>query len=479
MHSNSMKRLLILTILAVMHRNRHTFVNAFTKNSFKKSDWSLADTSTTTTETPTTAPTAIPSEIPTFSTLSSEYPTSLPTGIAGVISEMPTGPTEYPTLATTEVPTTAEPTPAVYELIPSPRKGRPTPSRSASGLMLTAPTSNYTQDSGGSNYNADSGGSGFTTPPPTRTPSAAPAASMSRGASTPSLLPTKSPIKPTARPSTSRSPTASPLGDMHYHPGTSIMSDTVNLYNIYYGAFSASTMTLVDYFATNLASSSWMKTITNYYQVDSSGVKKTATGQVVFKARAAIAQQAGQTTITDNDIVDLLIAQFNNKNSGITVDPNAVYTIMINGALNIEGPPLTSTDDGQGNTWLNEWCGYHSTFALNTNQVIKYNVIGDPSTAPYNGASCYAKFPPTANGNLGADSMVSIYGHELFEQITDYDQAWYFDANGYECADSCNWDYGTYTGNSNIVVGSMNFLVQRVWLPGYGCTVGYPVPSNN
>ena len=34
---------------------------------------------------------------------------------------------------------------------------------------------------------------------------------------------------------------------------------------------------------------------------------------------------------------------------------------------------------------------------------------------------------PTANGNLGADSMATVISHELVETVSDYMYAWYFD----------------------------------------------------
>lgn len=86
---------------------------------------------------------------------------------------------------------------------------------------------------------------------------------------------------------------------------------------------------------------------------------------------------------------------------------------------------------------------------------------------------------PTANGNLGADSIATMYAHELVEVVTNYLGAWYFDAGSvsdsgsalesYENADACVWDFGTYTGNSNVVFGDKKFLIQQNWVPYYGC----------
>ena len=109
--------------------------------------------------------------------------------------------------------------------------------------------------------------------------------------------------------------------------------------------------------------------------------------------------------------------------------------------------------------------------------------MGDPGTVPKGGgAACEAirDGSPTANGNLGADNMATVYGHELAETVTDSLGAWYFDTytdDGYdgtniieECADACVWKFGSnLVGNSNVRFGQKSFLVQQIWVPHYGC----------
>ena len=50
---------------------------------------------------------------------------------------------------------------------------------------------------------------------------------------------------------------------------------------------------------------------------------------------------------------------------------------------------------------------------------------------------------PTANGDLGADSMVTGYAQQLAQTITDYQQAaWYSDSDGLEVGSACEGDFG-------------------------------------
>ena len=104
--------------------------------------------------------------------------------------------------------------------------------------------------------------------------------------------------------------------------------------------------------------------------------------------------------------------------------------------------------------------------------------MGDPSTAPgTSGQVCEpVKGRPTANGDLGADSIVVGYAQQLANSITDYEGAWYSNYNGLEVSSSCNGNFGegvVVTGqsgvNSNVVLGGKPFLLQSLWQPGVGC----------
>ena len=85
---------------------------------------------------------------------------------------------------------------------------------------------------------------------------------------------------------------------------------------------------------------------------------------------------------------------------------------------------------------------------------------------------------PYPNGNLAADSVASIYAHEVAEVITDpaLGQGWNFNPGPgryptpWENGDECAWIY-PISGNSK--VGSKQFSLQEVWQPGgYFHTVG-------
>jgi len=275
----------------------------------------------------------------------------------------------------------------------------------------------------------------------------------------PSFRSTAAPsLKPTAK------PTQSPLDDISYHGGA-IMTGTVNAYNIYYGDISSSTKDLVNYFAANLGNSSWYSTVTPYYQIVN-GVKTFLSKSLVLKKSVDVA--ATKTVLSGTDVINIILNLFNTEK--VPVDSNGVYSLFFRGDITAFFEFTTPSQ-----YWLVDFCGYHGAFYLGDGRIIKFMVMGDPSYAGIAGEVCEeirATDPGgTANNNVGADSMVSVYAHEVVEAITDYNGQWYFESNHLENADACFWKFGVYAGNSNMVVGNKRFLVQQMWVPTIGCVM--------
>lgn len=249
------------------------------------------------------------------------------------------------------------------------------------------------------------------------------------------------------------------------------MTGNVNLYNVFVGDFasgdSPETMAVIDALAANIGGSSWLNMMTSYYQVNGDNSRTYMSNSATHVASINIHVGEQGTNMNEPQLITELISLFNAGT--LPVDTNGVYAVILRGDFTYDG-------------WLSYWCGYHTAFYLNDGRIIKFLLVGDPSTAPNgNGAVCEAigDGSPTANGNLGADSMASIYSHELVETTSDYLGAWYFDGNavdangnslnGEENADACVWNFGDFTGNSNVLYGPYPFLVQQNWVPGYGC----------
>jgi len=257
------------------------------------------------------------------------------------------------------------------------------------------------------------------------------------------------------------------------------MTGTVNLYHIYYGDFSSVVGTqskqLIDFFGSTIGGSSWYNIMTTYYQTV--GTTKTYVSNSVVKKNTvslATTQQGG--SVTSAQIVTLI----SNLISAGTLpnDPNGVYMFIFRGDISV-----TWSD---GSSWAGasssgQWCGIHDAFAYG-NGYIKFSAVGDTNFGAY-GAGCQAVRTTTANGNIGADSLASVYAHELVETVSDWNGAWY-DASptsataGYENADICAWKFGALlpgSTNANVVIGGRKWMIQTNWLPTVGgCRQQYP-----
>jgi len=266
-------------------------------------------------------------------------------------------------------------------------------------------------------------------------------------------------------------PSSLPFEDIAYHPPRPVMTGTVNAYHIFYGDFTSvnatNTKNLVNYFAEHLGGSPWYRILSSYYQIIS-GVKTFVSESYVFKKSLNVA--ATGPILTTDDVINMIISSLNS--GSFPLDVNGIYTIFFRGDI------ISTFDPSRSDSlsWLVDWCGYHGAFYLiisaNTQVIIKFVVVGDPSFVGQTGQVCEEEITkPTANQNLGGDSMINVYAHELAGTITNYLDAWYFDSNNDENGDECFWNFGNYLGNSNIQVGSKAFLVQKMWQPGKGCVL--------
>mmetsp|Transcript_19092 Transcript_19092/g.27315 ORF Transcript_19092/g.27315 Transcript_19092/m.27315 type:complete len:1041 (+) Transcript_19092:35-3157(+) len=313
-----------------------------------------------------------------------------------------------------------------------------------------------------------------TTNIPTKKPSRSPSFKTS---STPSksALPTKSapatslmktsPPTPTRIPT--KAPTSAPFADIKYLNRSLLTTQPLVLYNIYYGDFQSTvplrkTRQLMDYFSTYLGKTDWYKALYSYYQIVN-GVKTYISQPAVFGRSTTYLPTARAIEVTEYQLQQSIIDSINLNR--IPYDPNALYTVMFRGDFKTSG-------------WLTNWCGYHAYFNLAPGQPVAYAVIGDPSTSPDQSlqSNCEGWNPPTANGNLGADSMISVYAHEVAEALTGTYSAWQMD-NGDENGDACSWNFGPIPVQSNMKIGNLSALVQQLWKPGFGCTMSVNVPT--
>lgn len=187
--------------------------------------------------------------------------------------------------------------------------------------------------------------------------------------------PTNSPsIEPSSSPTVESTIDSNALisyeNDIHYHMGAPVMTGDVNIYNIFVGDFSSgdgpTTMELMNNAAANIGSSSWYEIVTKYYQIEEDGSRTYCTNSVSFQGSYNFNPSQTGLQYSEAQLIGDLITQMNNK--VIPVDTNGVYIFMLAGDTNYPG-------------WLTQWCGYHTGFYLADGRVIKFGVVGNPSTA--------------------------------------------------------------------------------------------------
>ena len=273
-------------------------------------------------------------------------------------------------------------------------------------------------------------------------------------------------------------PTISPAisYDLTYHSEGQILTNgnggPVYLYNIYLGEMSPTTSHLMDYFAGHVGNTAWYKVLTSYYHYAGSFGQQFVSNFTEFAGNYSIYPAQRSMVLNETDIETLLVQAISSGN--LTSDPMGVYTVMFRGDFTVSF---------RGRLWLRDWCSFHGAFlAEPLGLEVRYAVIGDPSTVAADqrglaaGCQPVSGGRPTANGDLGADSMVTGYAQQLAQSITDsQSDAWFSESDGKEVGSACAGDFGPGFSlsehNSNVQFGDRRFLVQSLWQRGLGCTM--------
>ncbi len=241
-----------------------------------------------------------------------------------------------------------------------------------------------------------------------------------------------------------------------YRLGAPVMAGTQNIYEVWYGSWSATSgttptakayQTFTNNFLSTMASpGSYWGINKSYYQATKAAVNSGYVGNPSLNSSNQRILPANTSkygsTLSQSSIYKIVKDTFFPTTT--LADPNGIYLVLTSSEIRVSG-------------FGTQFCGWHS---YNSTSKAKYSFVGDPATT----SGCLAQ---SVGPNLaGADSMLSVVAHELEETVTDPQlNAWY-STNGNENGDKCAWTWGATIkqsngGYSNINIGGTNYLIQQ------------------
>lgn len=241
---------------------------------------------------------------------------------------------------------------------------------------------------------------------------------------------------------------------IEYHGGP-VMQDPLRLTLIWYGTWNQNQKDLIKTFILDLNQSPWFNINQGYYGSDGGAV----TNQFAVQAEINDPDYSLGHDLTEGSIQQLSLNAL--AQDGGTFDQNAVYMVM--GAADV-------SQSLQGSNFCTSFCGWHD-FQANGPISMKYLFVGNPENCL---DSCAWQQTVSPNGDVGVDAMLSVIAHELSETVTDPEiSAWYNATRGMECADMCQWHFGSITtlpngAQTNVTINNRNYLIQQNWVNANG-----------
>ena len=254
-------------------------------------------------------------------------------------------------------------------------------------------------------------------------------------------------------------------GNIFYHASGSVITNP-KIYVIWYGSWAASSCTetstastpgIINYFLQNVGPSTWNAINTTYYQTINgvpTYVPPTAqwSGCFVDSGSQGFTLDGYSTATPGLKKINDVVSNALNSNALGAADPNGIYFVLTSANVVV---------NGFMNSSLPNFCGYHDSL-VNAATTVKFAFIGDAVTHI---ASCAGQTVASPNGNVSADAMASVIGHELVETVSDPLGNTWFDSARYENGDKCAWTFGTTTtlgtAQKNTTVGTRPYLIQQ------------------
>ncbi|HEV2992672.1 MAG TPA: hypothetical protein VG759_29840 [Candidatus Angelobacter sp.] len=241
---------------------------------------------------------------------------------------------------------------------------------------------------------------------------------------------------------------------INYHGGP-VLHGNVPIYVIWYGNWtngpkasdSQTTVNLIDAFLGGLSGSA-LELINTTYGDNTANVS----GQLHLQSQIFDTGSQG-TSLTNTRLTNLISSHLNN--GSLPTDPTGVYLVLTSSNISERG-------------FCTQFCGFHTAQTIHGAD-IKWAFVGNVDKCP---SGCEAQ-TTSPNGDSGADGMANTLSHEIEEAISDPDLNAWFDANGQENGDKCNFNFGAVSTASNgsafnQTFGGHNWLLQQNWRNSLG-----------
>src|SRR5579863_663736 len=244
-----------------------------------------------------------------------------------------------------------------------------------------------------------------------------------------------------------------------YHGGP-VLVNPHDVYFIWYGNWSGNTaLSILPAFISGLDGSSYFNINTTY--TDGSGnhiVNSVGMIAQVFDSysQGSVLSDQGLQAVISNQL----------QSGALPTDPNGIYFVLASADVD---------QKGSLGEFCVDFCGFHNHASLQGTD-IKFAFTGNINRCPSTCADPDLGTGP--NENFGADAMANVMAHELNETVTDPDLNAWFDANGLEASDKCNFMFGsTFPVNNapaDITLAGKSYLIQENWVNAVqGAAVGF------
>ena len=245
---------------------------------------------------------------------------------------------------------------------------------------------------------------------------------------------------------------------MNYHNGP-VMNDPITVYPIFYGDWNKTgknEATGKPYSDTSSGAETLLKflrlygndTLSSRFSINSGYGAGLNFMEVIPKNFTTERPYFIETYVLGNVIsqkdVRSLVTLAINKNTASTTNPSGKWKGTGGGGGGLPDQHgiylvMTASEIEDHSGFCSDYCGWHTYGTIGEVNEIKYIFVGNPANCLENCAPQVARSP---NKNPGVDAMINVIAHALDETVTDPLLSSWYDQNGEEGGDKCNWDWG-------------------------------------